>query len=130
MDGDDVVLVAVESPDRDVFKAGSFQRITPATDRGDGGEAVGEFVCQRPGAVPAHAQTGDVDPIGVDAILGLGLIEQCGQFMRGPPSALRALRGDDDERKRLALGRVVFEHVRDAAGFDHIQAVAALAFAV
>src|ERR1017187_6879902 len=55
LDADDIVHLAVEGPDRQMFQNADVVLVAGAADRNDGGEAFRMFGRPTPGAVTAHA---------------------------------------------------------------------------
>src|SRR5690606_35357924 len=79
-----------------------------------------------PRAVTTHAQTGEINAIGIHAIVGGDFIEQLKQRFIFPKLSCRTLRRDDDERKVCALFHMTERTVNRYA----VDVVAALAGAV
>src|SRR5205823_15133644 len=127
-----VTFGAVEGPDGPGLELGADiggERV--GGDGGDGGEAVGGFHGEQPGAFAAHAQAGDVDAVFVDADFGGELIEQGeNAFEHGglvPALAARgALGADEDEGKGGGdLGAALLRQLHGGTVGEHAAGVGA-----
>jgi hypothetical protein len=126
-EGDGLVLGAVEDPDGELFEAARGEPgFAAAADGGDGGEFSRVFGGEVPGAVSAHAEAGEIDAVGVDAVIFFEVFDEMHEFVGIPPIVFGALGGSDDEGEGFAfcdeLGRAVC--------FDEIEIMAAFTGAV
>ncbi len=100
--------------------------ITAATDRGNSGAAIGKGCGIIPGAEATHAEAGDIDTVGIDAIAGNAIIKQAIKNLHIPPFIRRALGRDNDKRKREAC----FDQFRGTVHFNFFDIISAFACSV
>ena len=122
----DVILIAVERPNRRRRHFRRRVRVAAAANRGRRRDLFRAFRKERPSPETAHRQAGDVNAVFVDRILFANLVDQDTKLRRRPPRIRETLRRDGEKLPIFRAFRVR-ENRRRAVNLQAVQVVAAFA---